>query len=298
MPGPRAADVILGGGLAAGLLDIVNAIVFWRLYNGASATVILQSVAAGLLGKAAFAGGGASAALGLFLHLLIMCVMAAVFWLACRRWPWMLQRPVAAGVSYGLVTWAVMNYVVLPLSRAGPRPSSLPGSSTACWPTSCWWASSSHSSRGGRRAGQSRILRPRSPAPLPGDNMNESTGKLILRVTLGVLILLHGISKLTGGIDWLDGALANAGLPAFFKYGVYVGEVLAPLAVIAGFYARIGAWLMAVNMLFAFGLAHGAELFVINPQSGGLALELQYLFFFSAIAVALIGPGRYAFNQK
>jgi len=128
--------------------------------------------------------------------------------------------------------------------------------------------------------------------------MNESTGKLILRVTLGVLILLHGISKLTGNIDWLDGALANAGLPAFFKYGVYVGEVLAPLAVIAGFYARIGAWLIAVNMLFAFGLAHGAELLVIDPQSGGLALELQYLYFFSAIAVALIGPGRYAFNQK
>jgi putative oxidoreductase len=128
--------------------------------------------------------------------------------------------------------------------------------------------------------------------------MNESTGKLILRVTLGVLILLHGISKLAGGVDWLDGALANAGLPAFFKYGVYIGEVLAPLAVIAGFYSRIGAWLIAVNMLFAFGLVHGAELFAINPESGGLGLETQYLFFFSAIAVALIGPGRYAFNQK
>ena len=128
--------------------------------------------------------------------------------------------------------------------------------------------------------------------------MNESTGKLILRITLGVLIIMHGISKLTGGIDWLDGALANAGLPAFFKYGVYVGEVLAPLAVIAGFYARIGAWLIAVNMLFALGLVHGAELFVIDPQSRTLVLELQYMFFFSAIAVALIGPGRYAFNQK
>jgi putative oxidoreductase len=128
--------------------------------------------------------------------------------------------------------------------------------------------------------------------------MNESTGKLILRITLGVLIIMHGISKLTGGIDWLDGALANAGLPAFFKYGVYVGEVLAPLAVIAGFYARIGAWLIAVNMLFALGLVHGAELLVIDPQSLALVLELQYMFFFSAIAVALIGPGRYAFNQK
>jgi putative oxidoreductase len=127
--------------------------------------------------------------------------------------------------------------------------------------------------------------------------MNESTGKLILRVTLGILILMHGISKLTGGIDWLDGALADAGLPVFFKYGVYVGEVLAPLAVIAGFYARIGAWLIAVNMLFAFGLAHGAELFALS-EGGSLVLELQYMFFFSAIAVALVGPGRYAFNQK
>ena len=127
--------------------------------------------------------------------------------------------------------------------------------------------------------------------------MNESTGKLILRVTLGLLVLLHGISKLTGGIDWLDGALENAGLPVFFKYGVYVGEVLAPLAVIAGFYSRIGAWVIAVNMLFAFGLAHGSELFMLS-ESGTLALELQYIFFFSAIAVALIGPGRYAFNQK
>ncbi len=128
--------------------------------------------------------------------------------------------------------------------------------------------------------------------------MNESTGKLILRITLGVLILLHGIGKLSHGIDWLDGALASAGLPGFFKYGVYIGEVVAPLAVIAGYYSRIGAWLIAVNMLFALGLVHGSELFIINPQSGGLAVETQYLFFFSAIALALIGPGRYAVNQK
>jgi putative oxidoreductase len=127
--------------------------------------------------------------------------------------------------------------------------------------------------------------------------MNENTGKLILRITLGVLVLLHGISKLRGGIGWLDGTLANEGLPAFFKYGVYVGEVLAPLAVIAGWYSRIGAWLIAVNMLFALGLAHGAELLSLS-EHGALVLETQYMFFFSAIALALIGPGRHAVNQK
>jgi putative oxidoreductase len=128
--------------------------------------------------------------------------------------------------------------------------------------------------------------------------MNESTGKLILRISLGFLILLHGIGKLMHGIDWLDGALTAAGLPVFFKYGVYIGEVVAPLLVIGGYYSRIGAWLIAVNMLFAIGLAHGAELLVIDAQSGGVALEKQYLFMFTAIALALIGPGRYAFNQK
>lgn len=128
--------------------------------------------------------------------------------------------------------------------------------------------------------------------------MNESTGKLILRVTLGFLIILHGINKLINGIDWLDGALTAAGLPVWFKYGVYVGEVIAPVALISGYYARIGAWLIAVNMLFAIGLAHWNELFLIEEQSGALVLEKQYMFFFSAIALALIGPGRYAFNQK
>lgn len=128
--------------------------------------------------------------------------------------------------------------------------------------------------------------------------MNENAGKLILRIVLGFLILLHGIHKLFGGTDWIEGTLANAGLPTFLQYGAYVGEVVAPLLVIAGYYSRIGAWLIAVNMLFAFGLVHTGELFAINPQGGNLVIELQYMFLFTAIAVALIGPGRYAVNQK
>jgi putative oxidoreductase len=127
---------------------------------------------------------------------------------------------------------------------------------------------------------------------------NESAGKLILRVVLGLLILLHGIAKLKSGTSFIGGTLESSGLPSILQYGVYVGEVAAPLLVIAGWYSRIGAWLVAVNMLFALGLVHAAELFVVNPQSGGMALETQYMFMFTAIAVALVGPGRYAVNQK
>ena len=128
--------------------------------------------------------------------------------------------------------------------------------------------------------------------------MSENAGKLVLRVVLGFLVLLHGIHKVTGGIDWIQGVLANAGLPGFIGYGAYLGEVVAPLLVIAGYYSRIGAWVIAIHMLFVLGLAHSGELFAINPQGGNLVIELQYMFLFTAIAIALLGPGRYAFNQK
>jgi putative oxidoreductase len=127
--------------------------------------------------------------------------------------------------------------------------------------------------------------------------MNESAGKLILRLTLGGLILLHGIAKLIGGVGGLSGAVTAAGLPAFITYGVYVGEVIAPIMVLLGWYSRIGAALIAINMIFAIALVHRAEIFTL-ASSGGWALELQGMFLFTALALALMGPGRYSVNGK
>lgn len=127
--------------------------------------------------------------------------------------------------------------------------------------------------------------------------MNESTGKLILRLALGSLILFHGVAKLMGGVGGLSGMVTAAGLPAFVTYGVYVGEVIAPILVLLGWYSRIGGALIAINMLVAIALAHRAELFAIG-NSGGWALELQGMFLFTAIAIALIGPGRFSLNGK
>ena len=127
--------------------------------------------------------------------------------------------------------------------------------------------------------------------------MNESIGKLILRLTLGGLILMHGIAKLTGGIGFITDTVTGVGLPAFFAYAVYLGEVVAPLLLIAGWYSRIGAAVIAINMLFAIGLVHGAEFFTLN-QSGGWALEVQGMFLFTAIALVLLGPGQYRINDK
>lgn len=126
--------------------------------------------------------------------------------------------------------------------------------------------------------------------------MNDG-GKLVLRLALGVLLLLHGIAKLQKGIGPIIGMVEGAGLPGFVAWGVYAGEVLAPLLVIAGWYARTGALVIVVNMLFAIALAHADDLFARSPF-GGWALELQGMFLFTALAVALLGPGRYGVNDR
>ena len=127
--------------------------------------------------------------------------------------------------------------------------------------------------------------------------MFEDIGKLVLRLTVGLLLLLHGLAKISAGVAAISGMVTSVGLPAALAYGVYVGEVLAPLIVVIGFYSRIGALVIAINMLFAIGLAHMKDVFALN-QGGGWAIELQAFFLFTALAVALIGPGRYAVNRR
>jgi putative oxidoreductase len=128
-------------------------------------------------------------------------------------------------------------------------------------------------------------------------NNLSDTGKLILRLTLGILILLHGVSKLMNGIGPIQGMVTGMGMPAFFAYGVFAGEVLGPLLLIIGFYARIGAALIAINMIFALVLAHTDELTSLT-QTGGWALELQGMFLATAIALVLMGPGRISVNRR
>ena len=125
----------------------------------------------------------------------------------------------------------------------------------------------------------------------------NDTGKLVLRLTLGILILLHGLAKLMGGTAGIVGMVEGAGLPGFLGYAVLLGEVVGPILLIAGFHARIGAALIALNMLVAIALAHMGELATLNDQ-GGWALELQGMFLFTAVALVLMGPGRYSINQR
>lgn len=124
---------------------------------------------------------------------------------------------------------------------------------------------------------------------------NDSLGKLTLRLTLGVLILFHGVAKILhpGTVDYIGGVLANAGLPSFLAYGVFVGEVIAPLLLILGIYTRYAALVVCINMLFAIGLMHSGELFMLT-EHGGWRLELQGFYLFCAVAVMFLGSGSQA----
>lgn len=127
--------------------------------------------------------------------------------------------------------------------------------------------------------------------------MGDDSGKLVLRLALGILVLFHGVSKLHGGIGFLHPMLSALGLPTWFAYGVYIGEIVAPVMVILGLFTRIGAFLIFVNLIFAIVLVHRPDLFSMTRQ-GGWALELQGMFMFSALALTFMTPGRYAMTRR
>jgi hypothetical protein len=115
---------ILVGGLTGGALDILFAVSF-AAYNGISAMRLLQSVASGALGRGAYSGGDASAALGLFLHFAMAFAWAGIFLLVSRRLPVLVRRPLLSGGTFGVAVFLVMRLVVLPLS-AFPHPIRFP----------------------------------------------------------------------------------------------------------------------------------------------------------------------------
>ncbi|MBM3340647.1 MAG: DoxX family protein [Betaproteobacteria bacterium] len=130
-----------------------------------------------------------------------------------------------------------------------------------------------------------------------GGSAADDAGKLMLRVTLALLMLFHGYAKIRNGVSGIEGMLTGAGLPAWLAYGVYIGEVLAPLLLLLGWYARVGGVIIAINMVFAVALAHSKQ-FLDLTKTGGWALELQAFFLICGLVVALIGPGRYAVNNR
>jgi putative oxidoreductase len=116
-----------------------------------------------------------------------------------------------------------------------------------------------------------------------------------LRLTLGMLLLFHGVAKLLhpGSLEFINSQLTQLGLPTAVAYGVYVGEIVAPLMIILGVFARYGGLIVVINMIFAIVLVHTGDLLALTDH-GGWRLELQGFYLFCGLAMVFLGSGRLA----
>ncbi|QYN51817.1 DoxX family protein [Apibacter sp. ESL0404] len=123
--------------------------------------------------------------------------------------------------------------------------------------------------------------------------MNSDLGKLLLRVSIGGLMVFHGISKLYHGHDFIKGMLTSKNLPEYLWLGVPLGEVFAPICILLGIFTRISSLLVAFTMLMTFYLVHGMEGFSLS-QTGGLKVELNLFYLLTSLALFFLGSGKYS----
>ncbi|MFA7091880.1 MAG: DoxX family protein [Arcobacteraceae bacterium] len=121
-------------------------------------------------------------------------------------------------------------------------------------------------------------------------------GKLLLRLMVGCLMLFHGIAKINGGISFIVSKVTQEGFPEFLAYGVYIGEVIAPILLIIGLQTRFAGFIIVLTMSFAIYLVHAGDLFAIT-QTGAWAIELQMIYLLSALAIMFLGAGKLSFDK-
>lgn len=132
--------------------------------------------------------------------------------------------------------------------------------------------------------------------PLPATNAD--LGLLILRLAVAVVLLFHGVFKAANGIDWMSGMVTDVGLPAFIRYGVFVGELVAPVLLIVGLWTRLAALVITFNMAMAIFLALRDQLFAIKRSGGGWGVELEALIALGALALFFTGAGKYSISRS
>lgn len=110
----------------------------------------------------------------------------------------------------------------------------------------------------------------------------------VLTIGLGVLILFHGVHKILNGVDFITPLLEAYSIPyaEYLAYGVYIGEVIAPLLLISGYYIRVAGGVIVLNMLVAIFLVHQNEIFTLT-EHGSWSLEIPMLYLVIGLALLL-----------
>jgi putative oxidoreductase len=124
---------------------------------------------------------------------------------------------------------------------------------------------------------------------------SDNIGKLLLRISIGGLLLFHGVDKIMHKEDFAKIAdmVKAHNLPDALAYGVFVGEVGGAALVLVGFLTRIGALIVAIDMGVAVWFVHVDQAWTLNP-GGGWALELQGLYLLGALCIVFLGAGMFS----
>ena len=125
---------------------------------------------------------------------------------------------------------------------------------------------------------------------------NKDLGLLLIRLAVGILLLMHGINKIFHGIEGVKNTIGDTGIPELFAYGVYIGEVIAPLMLALGLRTRIASLLVCANMLVIIFIAHPGDIFSLSG-SGAWELELQGLYLLGSLGLFFTGGGKYALSS-
>ncbi|NJX16877.1 DoxX family protein [Tamlana crocina] len=128
-------------------------------------------------------------------------------------------------------------------------------------------------------------------------NSKQHTGLLILRVSIAFTMLIYGVTKLIFGIDFISSLLEQYGLPLIFRYGVFVGEILAPILIIIGFRTKLAGLVFALNCLVAILMVQIPNLLKLN-ETGGWAIGLIFIYMMFGIAMFFTGAGKYALSTN
>lgn len=125
---------------------------------------------------------------------------------------------------------------------------------------------------------------------------SQDLGLLVLRIGIGGLMLFHGVAKLFHGVDGIAAMLGGKGIPEFIAYGVYVGEVIAPIFLIVGYRTRLAASVFIVNMLVIIFVVHSNDILAVSAQ-GGWKLELSGLYLLGALVLLFTGGGKFSVSR-
>jgi putative oxidoreductase len=127
------------------------------------------------------------------------------------------------------------------------------------------------------------------------DQSLAATGALVLRVSLGVMTLAHGLLKVfVFTVPGTVGFFESLGLPAAIAYLTIAAEIFGGLALIGGIFTRVAA-LALVPILLGAAWVHSGNGWVFSNQGGGW--EYPVFWAVALVVQALIGPGALALDN-